>query len=175
YERLTRRGALEEDTQQRHVLHRLAQLQHTIKSYSNEVYMKAATLDDSTSDSSRQCQGKGHHKLGKTNEDPISLKTQGPPQPPPPPPPPPRGVYIHGDVGTGKTMLMDMFYSHVENSRKKRVHFHSFMLDIHRRIHRRRQSPAERGLGKMFTYDPIAPVAMEISKETCLLCFDEFQ
>ena len=34
--------------------------------------------------------------------------------------------------GTGKTMLMDMFYSHVENSRKKRVHFNSFMLDIHR-------------------------------------------
>uniref|UniRef100_A0A667X783 AFG1 like ATPase b n=1 Tax=Myripristis murdjan TaxID=586833 RepID=A0A667X783_9TELE len=95
--------------------------------------------------------------------------------PPPPPPPPPRGFYIYGDVGTGKTMLMDMFYSHVENSRKKRVHFNSFMLDIHKRIHRRKQSLPKRGLGKMFTYDPISPVAMEISSETCLLCFDEFQ
>lgn len=42
-------------------------------------------------------------------------------------------------------------------------------------IHRRKQSLPKRGLGKMFTYDPISPVAMEISSETCLLCFDEFQ
>uniref|UniRef100_A0A8C7J1G3 AFG1 like ATPase b n=1 Tax=Oncorhynchus kisutch TaxID=8019 RepID=A0A8C7J1G3_ONCKI len=89
--------------------------------------------------------------------------------------PPPRGFYIHGDVGTGKTMLMDMFYSHVDNGRKKRVHFNSFMLDIHKRIHRRKQSTPQRRLGKMFTYDPISPVAMEISNETCVLCFDEFQ
>lgn len=42
-------------------------------------------------------------------------------------------------------------------------------------IHRRKQSLPKRRLGKMFTYDPISPVAMEISNETCLLCFDEFQ
>uniref|UniRef100_A0A8C6K7T5 AFG1 like ATPase b n=1 Tax=Nothobranchius furzeri TaxID=105023 RepID=A0A8C6K7T5_NOTFU len=82
---------------------------------------------------------------------------------------------IYGGVGTGKTMLMDLFYSHVENGRKKRVHFNSFMLDVHKRIHRRKQSLPKRKLGKMFTYDPISPVAMEISKEICLLCFDEFQ
>uniref|UniRef100_A0A671V780 AFG1 like ATPase b n=1 Tax=Sparus aurata TaxID=8175 RepID=A0A671V780_SPAAU len=85
------------------------------------------------------------------------------------------GFYIYGDVGTGKTMLMDLFYSHVENTHKKRVHFNGFMLDIHQRIHRRKQSLPKRRLGKMFTYDPISPVAMEISNETCLLCFDEFQ
>ncbi|XP_017278700.2 lactation elevated protein 1 homolog B isoform X2 [Kryptolebias marmoratus] len=75
-------------------------------------------------------------------------------------PPPPKGLYIYGDV---------------ENSHKKRVHFNSFMLDIHKRIHRRKQSLPKRRLGKMFTYDPISPVAMEISREICLLCFDEFQ
>ncbi|XP_062267895.1 lactation elevated protein 1 homolog B isoform X2 [Platichthys flesus] len=90
-------------------------------------------------------------------------------------PRPPKGFYICGDVGTGKTMLMDLFYSHVENTSKKRVHFNGFMLDIHQRIHRRKQSLPKRTLGNMFTYDPISPVAMEISNETCLLCFDEFQ
>uniref|UniRef100_A0A3P9M7G0 AFG1 like ATPase b n=1 Tax=Oryzias latipes TaxID=8090 RepID=A0A3P9M7G0_ORYLA len=72
-------------------------------------------------------------------------------------------------------MLMDLFYSHVEHSCKKRVHFNAFMLDIHKRIHQRKQSLPQRRLGKMFTYDPISPVAMEIANETSLLCFDEFQ
>uniref|UniRef100_A0A8B9K0P5 AFG1 like ATPase a n=1 Tax=Astyanax mexicanus TaxID=7994 RepID=A0A8B9K0P5_ASTMX len=77
--------------------------------------------------------------------------------------------------GTGKTMLMDLFNSHVTNSRKKRLHFNSFMLDIHRRIHRLKQSLPKRQIGKMTIYDPIFPVAMEIASETCLLCLDEFQ
>ncbi|XP_054894215.1 AFG1 like ATPase a isoform X2 [Poeciliopsis prolifica] len=91
-------------------------------------------------------------------------------------PKPPKGCYIYGDVGTGKTMVMDMFYSHVETERKKRVHFHGFMLDVHKRIHRLKQSMPKRKAGKMAkSYDPIAPVAEEISEEACLLCFDEFQ
>uniref|UniRef100_A0A8C5EF67 AFG1-like ATPase n=2 Tax=Gouania willdenowi TaxID=441366 RepID=A0A8C5EF67_GOUWI len=89
---------------------------------------------------------------------------------------PPKGYYIYGDVGTGKTMVMDMFYSYVETEKKKRVHFHGFMLDVHKRIHRLKQSMPKRKAGKMAkSYDPIAPVAEEISEEACLLCFDEFQ
>ncbi|KAM6960760.1 AFG1-like ATPase [Aplochiton taeniatus] len=88
----------------------------------------------------------------------------------------PKGFYIYGDVGTGKTMVMDMFYKHAETSTKKRVHFHGFMLDVHRRIHRLKQSMPKRKTGRMArSYDPIAPVAEEISEEACLLCFDEFQ
>uniref|UniRef100_A0A3Q3B9C7 AFG1 like ATPase a n=1 Tax=Kryptolebias marmoratus TaxID=37003 RepID=A0A3Q3B9C7_KRYMA len=91
-------------------------------------------------------------------------------------PKPPKGYYIYGDVGTGKTMVMDMFYSYVETEKKKRVHFHGFMLDVHKRIHRLKQSLPKRKAGKMAkSYDPIAPVAEEISEEACLLCFDEFQ
>ncbi|XP_036398054.1 AFG1 like ATPase a [Megalops cyprinoides] len=76
-------------------------------------------------------------------------------------PKPPKGFYIYGDV---------------ETDRKKRVHFHGFMLDVHKRIHRLKQSLPKRRAGKMAkSYDPIAPVAVEISEETCLLCFDEFQ
>ncbi|XP_064026224.1 AFG1-like ATPase isoform X1 [Pogoniulus pusillus] len=89
---------------------------------------------------------------------------------------PPKGLYVYGDVGTGKTMVMDMFYAHLEVERKKRVHFHGFMLDVHQRIHRLKQSLPKRKAGFMAkTYDPIAPVAEEISEEAALLCFDEFQ
>ncbi|XP_071662764.1 AFG1-like ATPase isoform X3 [Patagioenas fasciata] len=89
---------------------------------------------------------------------------------------PPKGLYVYGDVGTGKTMVMDMFYSHLEVERKKRVHFHGFMLDVHQRIHRLKQNLPKRKAGFMAkSYDPIAPVADEISEEAALLCFDEFQ
>ncbi|OWK01310.1 LACE1, partial [Cervus elaphus hippelaphus] len=80
------------------------------------------------------------------------------------------------ETGTGKTMVMDMFYAYVEMKRKKRVHFHGFMLDVHQRIHRLKQSLPKRKPGFMAkSYDPIAPIAEEISEEACLLCFDEFQ
>ncbi|XP_030304638.1 AFG1-like ATPase isoform X2 [Calypte anna] len=89
---------------------------------------------------------------------------------------PPKGLYVYGDVGTGKTMVMDMFFSHLQVERKKRVHFHGFMLDVHQRIHRLKQNLPKRKAGFMSkSYDPIAPVAEEISEEAALLCFDEFQ
>ncbi|KAM4772087.1 AFG1-like ATPase [Rhinophrynus dorsalis] len=89
---------------------------------------------------------------------------------------PPKGLYVFGDVGTGKTMVMDMFFEHVEVEHKKRVHFHGFMLDVHARIHRLKKNLPKRKAGFMAkTYDPIAPIAEEISEEACLLCFDEFQ
>eukprot|EP00079_Xenopus_tropicalis_P011395 XP_002937207.2 PREDICTED: lactation elevated protein 1 isoform X1 [Xenopus tropicalis] len=87
-----------------------------------------------------------------------------------------KGLYVFGDVGTGKTMVMDMFFDHVEVEQKKRVHFHGFMLDVHARIHRLKRNLPKRKAGFMAkAYDPIAPIAEEISDEACLLCFDEFQ
>ncbi|XP_071383005.1 lactation elevated protein 1 homolog B [Centroberyx affinis] len=174
YDGLIQRGSLEEDGQQREALQQMAQLQETLKSYCNSIYLKPPTPRLNPEDDNTQLHKHKDPNLTKPeNQGGASPVKEEPP--PPPPPPPPRGFYIYGDVGTGKTMLMDMFYSHVENSRKKRVHFNGFMLDIHKRIHRRKQSLPKRRLGKMFTYDPISPVAMEISNETCLLCFDEFQ
>uniref|UniRef100_A0A3Q2SN38 AFG1 like ATPase b n=1 Tax=Fundulus heteroclitus TaxID=8078 RepID=A0A3Q2SN38_FUNHE len=160
FERLVRRGSLATDAQQRYVLQRLALLQKSLNTYTNSTYLNPPP------------HSKDHSGQPQKNDAPAA---ETKPLPKGSQPPPPKGLYIYGNVGTGKTMLMDLFYSHVENGRKKRVHFNSFMLDIHKRIHRRKQSLPKRSLGKMFTYDPISPVAMEISSEICLLCFDEFQ
>ena len=76
----------------------------------------------------------------------------------------PRGVYMFGDVGRGKSMLMDLFFANVAVDRKRRVHFSEFMLEVHGRIaiERRKESG-----------DPIAPVAAALAEETRLLAFDE--
>ena len=84
---------------------------------------------------------------------------------------PPRGLYIHGPVGRGKTMLMDLFFAAVEVPRKRRAHFHAFMADVHARVHEWRQA---RRVGTVTGEDPIAPVAAELAEEAALLCFDEF-
>jgi cell division protein ZapE len=87
------------------------------------------------------------------------------------PTPPPRGLYVFGEVGRGKTFLMDLFYDTAEVTPKRRAHFHAFMADAHRRIHAWRQS---RKRGEVEGDDPIAPVAAELAAEASLLCFDEF-
>jgi cell division protein ZapE len=84
---------------------------------------------------------------------------------------PPRGLYIHGPVGRGKTMLMDMFFDAVEEPRKRRAHFHAFMADVHARLNQWRQA---RKRAEVAGDDPIAPVASDLAREASLLCFDEF-
>lgn len=78
----------------------------------------------------------------------------------------PRGIYLHGPVGRGKSMLMDLFYSHAPVRAKRRVHFHAFMLEVHAALHRQRQE--ERGT------DPLSQIAKDIIGKHRLLCFDEF-
>jgi cell division protein ZapE len=84
---------------------------------------------------------------------------------------PPRGLYVHGEVGRGKTMLMDLFFEAAEAAPKRRAHFHAFMADVHARLHAWRQA---RKKGEATGEDPIAPVAAELAREASLLCFDEF-
>ncbi len=83
----------------------------------------------------------------------------------------PRGLYIWGSVGRGKTMLMDLFFAAIPIQRKKRVHFHAFLADVHARIHEWRKL---KKAGTVKGDDPIAPVAEALAKEAWLLCFDEF-
>jgi cell division protein ZapE len=82
-----------------------------------------------------------------------------------------QGLYIWGGVGRGKTMLMDLFFEVTVIRRKRRVHFHEFMLDVHERIHAHRQAHKR---GEVKGDDPIPPVASQIAEETRLLLFDEF-
>lgn len=75
-----------------------------------------------------------------------------------------KGLYLYGGVGTGKTMLMDLFYQQLPaNWRKKRIHFHDFMLNVHSRLQ------MHKGVS-----DPLDVVAAEISDEAIILCLDEF-
>ncbi len=75
-------------------------------------------------------------------------------------PTPPRGLYIHGDVGRGKTMLMDLFFEHVQGWPKQRIHFHAFMQDVHKARAQKKT---------------IEQIADQLAKDATLLCLDEMQ
>jgi cell division protein ZapE len=84
----------------------------------------------------------------------------------------PRGLYLHGGVGRGKTMLMDLFFEHAPIAPKLRIHFHEFMQDVHSKVHHFRQSQTK---GYVGTADPVPAVADDVARRARLLCFDEFQ
>lgn len=79
------------------------------------------------------------------------------------PPKPPKGVYFWGGVGRGKSFLMDCFYESVPYRRKKRIHFHAFMQQIHRDLDKYKGEA-----------DPVMKIAEQVANEVRLLCFDEF-
>ena len=94
----------------------------------------------------------------------------------------PRGFYIHGPVGSGKSLLLDLFHqnSSISPCRKRRLHFHAFLQDIHKRIHQLNKKLLDVH-GRSFHVDtcrsrnPILLVAKEVSSEITLLFLDEFQ
>jgi cell division protein ZapE len=82
-----------------------------------------------------------------------------------------KGLYLWGSVGRGKTMLMDLFFATCPVKRRRRVHFHEFMLDVHERLNGYRQKLK---VGEIAAGDPIRLVADDLADEAWVLCFDEF-
>ncbi len=94
----------------------------------------------------------------------------------------PKGLYLHGGVGRGKSMLMDMFFAAAPVEKKRRVHFHAFMLEVHDFMHERRtarekgeQAQRAGAKNKQGVDGDLIAAADKIAAEARLLCFDEFQ
>jgi cell division protein ZapE len=82
-----------------------------------------------------------------------------------------KGLYIWGEVGRGKTMLMDLFFTTCPVRRKRRTHFHAFMLDVHERLRSYRNKLK---FGEIPEGDPVILTADDLAEEAWVLCFDEF-
>ncbi|KAF9430766.1 hypothetical protein BGZ76_000718 [Entomortierella beljakovae] len=80
----------------------------------------------------------------------------------------PKGLYLYGSVGTGKTMLMDLFYNSLQRTDKTRIHFHNFMQQLHGRLHKLKTTTHQ-------TDDPIPFLADSLAMESRVFCLDEFQ
>ena len=82
----------------------------------------------------------------------------------------PKGLYMYGDVGSGKTMLMDLFYDTLPRhiTSKTRIHFHNFMQDVHKKLHQMKMQHGS-------DLDAILYVAADIAEKGSVLCLDEFQ
>ncbi len=77
--------------------------------------------------------------------------------------PPPRGIFLWGNIGSGKTFLMDIFFESLEHNEKQRMHFYRFMEEVHELLQSCRRQP-----------DPVEAVASYFSRRTKVLCIDEF-
>jgi cell division protein ZapE len=141
YENLVRGGVLHPDLAQRAVVEKLQSLEQHIVQY--RLARKSSSLGWLFRDQD-----------GKDSKDSYV-----------------KGLYIYGGAGQGKTMLKDIFFEASPVARKRRAHFHQFMLDVHERVHAFRQKIK---LGEHVGEDPILLVAAQLAQEAWLLCLDEF-
>ncbi|GAB5586262.1 ATPase [Umbelopsis nana] len=156
YDQLVSEGKVNSDEHQRTIIAQLQRIWMELKSYHPEVKAISSTEEKSQPHGwmSKFTSIVGG---GKSDHVPNANDVVAP-----------KSLYIYGDVGTGKTMIMDLFYDTLPIERKRRVHFHAFMLDVHARVHRLKMKEPERA-------DVLAPIATDLAADAYVLCFDEFQ
>jgi protein AFG1 len=193
-------GLLHHDKAQERVAKRLSRLQYALTEYNNSILLfEQQNLDQDDEEKhlkqqyhlfQNSARKESNQQNGgyPSNEEETSQKPSQQPSSSSPPPPSkpklniPRGLYIHGPVGTGKSMLMDSFYENtaLPENRKKRYHFHNFLSEVHSTIHKLKQQQLEE-FGRNFSIDtsvknnPIHQVGIQLSSQLSLLCLDEFQ
>lgn len=178
-------GELRHDVAQLKSAQRLSKLQNALEMYDNNPLVEYFQEIEKLEQEERQTTKTNRNQQEDETEITMNCKKMRAEDNGKVPAPPafkiPRGLYIFGEVGTGKSMLMDTFYASISQCKKRRrVHFHTFMQDVHERIHDLKQKDL-REKGRNFHVDttevnnPVVRVAKQLSKELSLLCFDEFQ
>ncbi|KAG5981173.1 hypothetical protein E4U55_003233 [Claviceps digitariae] len=158
YDRRVEAGLLRDDEHQRGIIESLQHLYDELYSYKAPPFVHPSLDQLKPSKKSSifsSLFGKGNAAQSAIGDIPDNL---------------PRGLYLYGDVGSGKTMLMDLFYDTLPRSvqTKTRIHFHNFMQDVHKRLHKLKM---EHGTD----VDAVPFVAADIAEHGNVLCFDEFQ
>ncbi len=170
-------GKLLFDPLQQQAANKLNRVQSTLAAYNHSLYrQQLQRVEDHHNIIQQQLQQQKqqddtthNNKELNMNEEPPSISIQVP-----------RGFYIHGPVGTGKSMMLNVFYEHAPTHKKRRLHFHSFLQEIHQRIHILNKQLLDEH-GRSFHVDtdksrnPILRIAQQVSEEVTLLCIDEFQ
>ena len=87
----------------------------------------------------------------------------------------PKGLYVHGHVGRGKSLCCDLFFEGLSGYKKRRVHFHQFMLEVHRRLHDARAECKRQHKRPPSTRDALKALGRELAEEAEVLVFDEMQ
>lgn len=167
YRAKVKSGKLRHDKHQENTIHRLDPLSTAITDYEKEYLAQGFPAKLSMPQSPQESQPSGglwSYLQGRFS----SMNTDEPPELPVAP----KGFYMYGDVGSGKTMLMDLFLEATPLQFKQRVHFNSFMIDFHSSLHKWRTSPAAKGVAQSAAIETIADAILAKSP---LLCFDEFQ
>jgi len=173
YNQLVRQKKLIFDPEQERVAQKFTRLQGVMGEYDHKLLMaQLKQLEEYEAAKLREKEQENEMKD-------TSSKVKARIEPPPITVQIPRGIYLYGDVGTGKSLLMNMFYASL-SLKKRRLHFHSLLQEIHSRIFELKKQIL-RSHGRSFHIDtskdrnPIIQIAQQLSTEVTLLCIDEFQ